>query len=70
MDWREKLIADHRAEIVRLREEIQQEQEKPGEIGLTLPDGTRVSLSDEIIADNLRMIAALERIIARVEAGD
>jgi hypothetical protein len=70
MDWREKLIADHRAEIVRLREEIQQEQEKPGDIGLTLPDGTRVSLSDEIIADNLRMIAALERIIARVEAGD
>ena len=50
MDWREKLIADHRAEIVRLRAEIQQEQEKHGEIGLTLPDGQRVSLSDEIIA--------------------
>ncbi|AZO69986.1 hypothetical protein [Mesorhizobium sp. M1D.F.Ca.ET.043.01.1.1] len=70
MDWRTNLIANHKAEIARLREEIRQEQENPGEIGSTMPDGTRVSLSDEIIADNLRMIATLEAIIARAEAGD
>ncbi|WP_181170622.1 hypothetical protein [Mesorhizobium sp. B2-6-2] len=43
MDWRQNLIANHKAEIVPLREEIRQEQESPGEIGSTLPNGTRLA---------------------------
>ncbi|WP_179295156.1 hypothetical protein [Mesorhizobium sp. WSM3868] len=57
MDRRGKLIANHKAEIVRLSEEVEFERTHPHE------------LADEIFADNLRMIATLEAIVARAEAG-
>lgn len=57
MDWRGNLIANHKAEIVRLRADIEVLRATPHD------------LAEEIIADNLRMIATLDRIIARAEAG-
>ncbi|WP_292234703.1 hypothetical protein [Mesorhizobium sp.] len=56
MDWRGNVIANHKAEIARLREEIEFERTNPHEF------------AEEIIADNLRMIATLEAIITRNEA--
>ncbi|TPK70776.1 hypothetical protein FJ527_28285 [Mesorhizobium sp. B2-4-18] len=65
--WRENLIANHKAEIVRLRNDIQFVRDTPAEIR-AIEDGKFVNLSDEIIDDNLRMIEVLERIIAKTEA--
>lgn len=58
VDWRENLIPNHKAEIARLREEIEFERTNPQE------------LSEEIISDNLRVIATLEAIKACTEASD
>jgi hypothetical protein len=56
MDWRGNLKANHKAEILRLREDIEFLRANPHD------------LAEEIIADNLRMIATLKRIIAEQEA--
>lgn len=68
MSWREDLIARHKDTIIRLREDIEFVREHPHEHSVTEKDGKRVDLTEEVIADNLRMIATLERIITQTEA--
>ncbi|WP_192180044.1 hypothetical protein [Mesorhizobium amorphae] len=66
---REGPIARQEDAIVRLHEDIQSVPEHPGEIRANDNDKC-VNLSEEIIADNLRMIAKLRGVIARVEDDD
>ena len=66
---REGLIARQEDANVRLHEDIQSVPEHPDESRATDNDKC-VNLSEEIIADNLRMIAKLRGVIARVEDDD
>ena len=69
MSTRDDLIARHKDEIGRLHEDIQSVQEHPDEIR-AIDNDKCVNLSEEIIADNLRRIATLKGVIARVEDDD
>jgi hypothetical protein len=69
MTSREGLIARQEDAIVRLHEDTQSVPEHPDESRATDNDKC-VNLSEEIIADNLRMIAKLRGVIARVEDDD
>ncbi|CAN7677014.1 hypothetical protein [Mesorhizobium sp. LjNodule214] len=69
MSTREDPIARHKDESVRLHEDTQSVQEHPDEIR-AIDNDKCVNLSEEIIADNLRMIAKLKGVMARVEDDD
>ncbi len=68
MTSREGLIARQEDAIVRLHEDTQSVPEHPD--SRATDNDKCVNLSEEIIADNLRMIAKLRGVIARVEDDD
>ncbi|AMX99508.1 hypothetical protein AB0V79_06990 [Mesorhizobium ciceri] len=68
MNRREDLIERYKGTIVRLYKDIEFVRLHPRELWGTDKDG-RTDLAEEIIADNLRMIATFEGVLARVEAG-
>ncbi|TIP18410.1 hypothetical protein [Mesorhizobium sp.] len=65
----EDIIAKYKDDIARLRADIEYVRAHPHEQSVTDKSGHH-DLTEETIADDLRMIAEYERIIARIEAGD